>query len=198
MQSLQAEVESRRSLGLKKAEGDSERDGGGGGGGRGDSNEASGDASFRVGGGEARGNGGLMKHRFGRQTASGEGSDRAKAGVYRADDGSGKAKSGETQLKKASPDGKLPSPNQWIIGVGSGGQPGEAEEHEEGGGDDSEEEEAEGGGGGGGRGAPADIDSHDPFANVNWGVSSGGLSSRRFSFRGYQNRPCSLGGIVSL
>ena len=131
---------------MERAEGASEGDGGGEGG-RGDSND-----SFKVGGLEARGKSGLMKHRFGRQTASGDGSDRAKADGYTADDELKKAKSEENPLKKDLP---LLSATQWIIGVNSGGQSNEAERE----------------GRGGVRGAPADGDSRDPFPIANWGVS---------------------------
>lgn len=161
---------------MEKAEGTSggDGDGGGGGGGvgRGDSNEATGD-NFRVGGLEARGKSGLMKHRFGRQTASGEGSNRTKVGVYPTDNELGKAKSEKNPSKKASLEEKLPPANQWIIGVDSGGQSNEAEK--------TERE-----GGGGGRGAPAHGDSRDHLASVNWGVS----------LEGFFHVNCWVGGVT--
>ena len=130
--------------------------------GRGDSNETTGDNSFRLGGLEARGKkkSTLMKHRFGRQTTAS-----SKGGKYRTDDDLDKPKPGgglkeaEQQINGAGGTDGLPSLDHWIIGVGSGGDAGEAGE--------IVDEEA----GAGGRGWAADIDAHDPFANVQWGVS---------------------------
>ena len=149
--------------------------------GRGDSNETTGDNSFRLGGLEARGKkkSTLMKHRFGRQTTAS-----SKGGKYRTDDDLDKPKPGgglkeaEQQINGAGGTDGLPSLDHWIIGVGSGGDAGEAGE--------IVDEEA----GAGGRGWAADIDAHDPFANVQWGVSLEALYILRYFF-------CTLRGVFS-